>query len=177
MNNPGIDLEIWKQLKRKWTELDANGNKIKVEFKLIADPKDPNKILIIDVIQKINDEIVVQTVQRTAGEADTILGIAGLSMEQLVEVLKKMMHQLHQQTGQRDAKLVITMSPSSPASGEINGLVQIDDHDSKSNVEVNYRHYCLLNALRTKMIELVGDSCAQIRAVYSLHELEFYCEY
>jgi len=37
MNNPGIDLETWKQLREKWTELDAAGHKIKVDFKLISD--------------------------------------------------------------------------------------------------------------------------------------------
>jgi hypothetical protein len=177
MNNPGIDLEIWRQLKKKWTDLDANGDQLKVEFKLIADPKDNKKILIIDVVQKINEEIVVQTVQRTPGEADSILRIIGLSMEQLVEVLKNMMHQLYNQQGQSDSKLTISMSPSSPASGEVKGTLETHGSNAKTSVPVNYQHFCVLSAIRTKMIELLGDSCIEIRAVYRPELLESYCEY
>jgi len=177
MNNPGIDYEIWKQLKKKWIELDASGNKLKVEFKLIADPKNNKKILIIDVIQKINEETVVQTVQRMPGEADTILGIAGLSMEQLVEVLKNMMHQLYKQQGLNDSKLTISMSPSSQASGEVKGILLTHDSSTKTSILVNYRYYCVLNAIRTKMVELLGDTCIEIKAVYLPESLEFYCEY
>src|SRR5687768_9811514 len=118
MNNPGIDLEIWKQLRRKWTQLDESGHKVKVDFRLIADPRDENKILAIDVVQNIDDELITETVQRGAGEAYATLGIAGLSMEGLVEVYKKMMHQLHRQAKQRDAGLIVTMTPSSSTSGE-----------------------------------------------------------
>src|SRR5688572_743030 len=98
MNNPGIDLEIWKQLRKKWSDLNTSGHKVKVDFRLIADPNDENKILVIDVVQNINDETVTETVQRSAGEAYATLGLAGLSMERLVEVYKEMMHQLHRQT-------------------------------------------------------------------------------
>ena len=89
MNNPGIDLEIWKQLREKWARLDARGDRIKVDFNLLADPQDEKNILAIDVIQHINDrEIVVETVQHIPGEAYGVLGIAELSIERLKEVLK-----------------------------------------------------------------------------------------
>jgi hypothetical protein len=177
MNNPGIDLEIWKQLRKKWTDLDASGHKVKVEFKLIADPNDENRILVIDVIQNIDDQIVTETVQRTAGEAYATLGISGLSMERLVEVYKNIMHQLHRQAKQRDAALIVTMSPSSSTSGEVRGVLEKPGSDAKGSVLVNYRHYYILNALREKMIELLGDGWSKVRAVYRPEELEFYFEY
>lgn len=177
MNNPGIDLEIWKQLRTKWTTLDASGQRIKVDFRLIGDPNDKNKILVIDVVQNINDELVTETVQRSAGEAYAVLGIAGLSMERLVEVYKEMMKQLHGEGRQRDADLVVTMSPSSTTSGEVKGILQKPDSDMKSSVLLNYSHYYTLNALREKMIELVGDSWIKVKAVYGPGGMEFYFEY
>ncbi len=177
MNNPGIDLEIWKQLRKKWTELDAKGHKIKVDFKLIADPQDKNKILVIDVIQHIDDKPITETVQRIAGEAYATLGIAGLSMERLVEVYKEMMKQLHSQAKQRDMELTMTMSPHSPTSGEVQGILAMPDAPVQSHILVNYRHYYVLNALREKMIESTGDAWKQVRAVYHAGELEFYFEY
>ena len=176
MNNPGIDLEIWERLRKKWNDLNASGNEVKVEFRLIADPKDEKHVLIIDVIQKINDETVLETVQRSAGEADTTLGIAGLSMERLVSVLKGMMHQTHRQEKQSEAKLIVTMSPSSPVSGEVKGILEVPDSGTKS-VLVSYRYYYLLNALRERMIELLGDRWSMVKAVYQPDALEFYFEY
>jgi hypothetical protein len=177
MNNPGMDLEIWKQLRAKWTELDARGHKIKVDFKLIADPEDQNKILVIDVIQHIDDQPITETVQRMAGEAYTMLGIAGLSMERLVEVYKEMTKKLHNQAKQRDMDLIVTMSPTSSTSGEVSAQLGVLDAPVQTNVMVNYRHYYVLNALREKMIESTGDAWKQVRAVYHPNELEFYFEY
>jgi hypothetical protein len=177
MNNPGINLEIWKQLRKKWSDLDASGHNLKIDFELIADPNDEKKILAIDVIQNINDELIVETVQRKAGEAYATLGIAGLSTERLVEVYKEMMKQLHRQTKQKAMDLIVTMSPSSPTSGEIKGFLEERDSDTKSSVLVNYRHYYVLTALREKMIELAGDNWSKVRAVYRSDNLEFYFEY
>jgi len=177
MNNPGIDLEIWKQLRKKWTELDASGHKLKIDFKLIAHPNDENNILAIDVIQNINDDIFVETVQRSAGEAYATLGLAGLSLERLIEVCKEMMRQLHGQSKQKDADLIVTMAPSSPASGETRGYVEERNPDIKDSVLVNYQHYYVLNALREKMIESAGDAWSKVRAVYHSGDLEFYFEY
>jgi hypothetical protein len=177
MNNPGIDLEIWKQLRKKWSDLNASGHKVKVDFRLIADPNDENKILVIDVVQNINDDIFIETVQRNAGEAYMVLGIAGLSTERLVEIYKEMLSQLHRQAKQQDVDLIVTMSPSSPTSGEVRGYVEKHSSDIKSSVLINYRHYYVLNALRERMMELVGDSWSKVRAVYRSGDLEFYFEY
>jgi hypothetical protein len=177
MNNPGIDLVTWERLRNKWTELHSTGNKLEIEFRLIADPKDENNILAIDVIQNINDDVLTETVQRNAREAYATLGIDGLSMEALVEAFKNMMRKLHSQTNQKELDLVVTMSPTSSTSGEIKGYVGRENSDVRSSVPVNYRHYYLLNVLREKMVGLVGDSWTDVKAVYRSGDLEFYFEY
>ena len=177
MKNPGMDLEIWKELRRKWADLDAQGHKLKVDFKLIADPQDKNKILVIDVIQQIDGEPITETVQRNAGEAYATLGIVGLSIERLVEVYKKMMEQLHRETQKRDMDLIVTMSPTSLTSGEVRAYLTKSDAPAKNNVQVNYRHYYVLNALRDKMIDQLGENWSEVRAVFHAGDLEFYFEY
>ena len=97
MNNPGIDLAIWKQLKRKWAELDESGHKVEIEFNLILTGDAEERTIAIDVVQKIDNKIVLETVQREAGEAYEILGIAGLSIERLVEIYKEKLKVLYKQ--------------------------------------------------------------------------------
>lgn len=177
MNNPGIDLETWERLRKKWMGLQSAGHKLGIEYRLIADPKDENNILAIDVIQSINDDVLTETVQRKAGEAYATLGIDGLSMEALVEAYKNVMRKLHNQTNQKELDLVVTMSPTSSTSGEIKGYAGKENSDVWSSVPVNYRHYYLLNALREKMMSLLGDSWNKVKAVYRSGELEFYFEY
>jgi len=46
----------------------------------------------------------------------------------------------------------------------------------ENSVQVNYQHYYLLNALRDKMIEIVGEGWSQVEAVYWQDTLEFYFE-
>ena len=175
MNNPGIDLEIWKQLRKKWSDLDASGHKLKIDFKLIAHPNDENNILAIDVFQNIDDELITETVERNSGEADTMLGIAGLSAERLIDVYKEIMHQLHRQAKQKDTDLIVTMSPTSLTSGEVRGYLQKSNSDVRSSVPVNYQHYYILKALRGKMTQDVGVS-SKVKAVYRSDNLEFYFE-
>ena len=177
MNNPGMDLEIWKQLRKKWTDLDAKGHKIKVDFKLIADPKDEKNILAIDVVQHIDREFVTETVQRKAGEAYATLGLTGLSAERLKEVFKEMMQELYQQAKYKDMDLTVTMAPTSPTSGELQGTLAMLDAPVQDSVLVNYRYYYVLNALREKMIESTGEAWSKVRAVYHAGDLEFYFEY
>ena len=175
MNNPGIDLEIWKQLRKKWSDLDASGYKLKIDFKLIAHPDDENNILAIDVFQNIDHELITETVERNSGEADTMLGIAGLSAERLIDVYKEIMHQLHRQAKQKDTDLIVTMSPTSLTSAEVRGYLQKSNSDVRSSVPVNYQHYFILKALRGKMTQDVGVS-SKVKAVYRSDNLEFYFE-
>ena len=179
MNNPGIDLEIWEQLRKKWTDLDASGRKIKVDFKLIFHPNNEKDILAIDVIQNIDKKVVVETVQRVAGEAYAALGIAGHSMEHLAEVFKEMMRQLHHHAKPRDLDMdvVVTRSHHSATSGEVEGLLVHPDAPVQSSVSVDYRHYYMLNVLREKMIESTGDAWSKARATYHSGDLDFYFEY
>nr|MDQ3007523.1 hypothetical protein [Chloroflexota bacterium] len=89
----------------------------------------------------------------------------------------EMMKQLYRQIKQKDMDLIVTMSPSSPTSGEVKGFLEKGDSDIKSSVLINYRHYYMLDALREKMIELAGDNWSKVRAVYRSDNLEFYFEY
>jgi len=177
INNSGIDLAIWERLRKRWTELEKAGHKLKIDFHLLADVDDEENILAIDVIQNIDNEAITETIQRNSGEAHAMLGIAGLLTEGLIEVYKEMMHQLHQQTKQKDADLIVTMFPTSPTSGEVRGYVQKSNSDIKHSVLVDYQHYYVLNVLREKMIELAGDGWSKVRAVYRSNDLEFYFEY
>ena len=177
MNNPGIDLAVWEQLREKWAKLQSAGHELEIEFRLITDPKDKDNVLAIDVIQIVDNDIFTETVQRNAEEAYTALGITGLSMERLVEVYKEVMKQLFRQAKIRDKNLVITMSTSSHLSGEVKGYIENPNSNMKNGFQVNYRHYYILNALRGKMVEVVGDSWHTVRAVYCSGGLEFYFEY
>jgi len=69
------------------------------------------------------------------------------------------------------------MTPTSSASGELEGVLARINAPVQDSVLVNYRHYYVLNALREKMIESTGDAWSQVRAVYHAGELEFYFEY
>jgi hypothetical protein len=178
MNNPGIDFKIWEQFKKKWANLDASGRQVKVEFKLITTLREENKVLAIDVIQHIDSELVTETVQHIAGEGYELLGIAGLSMERLVEVYKGMMNRLMKEHGQyKDMALTVTMTPTSIVSGQVNGIIEKIDASVRNSILVNYRHYYVLNALREKMIEALDDEWSKVTAVYRSGELEFYFDY
>ena len=98
-------------------------------------------------------------------------------MEGLVQTYREMIGQLQRQANQRDADLVVAMVPTSPTSGEVRGYVVRTDSATISNVLVNYRHYYVLNALRDKMTELLGESWSQVKAAYRESALEFYFEY
>ena len=176
MSNPGLDPLTWERLKRKWSDLESAGHKLKVEFRLLADPGDEKNILAIDVVQNIDSHVLTETVQKNAGEAYAALGIDALSMEALVEAYKNMLSDLHNQTGQKELDLVVTMSPTSATSGEVKGYVMQENSDVRNSVFVNYRHYYVLNALRDKMIGLMGDGWTGVKAVYRSGELEFYFE-
>jgi hypothetical protein len=94
-----------------------------------------------------------------------MLGLAGLSMERLVEVYKEMMNQLHHEVKPRDfdMDLVVTMSHHSATSGEVEGLLVHPDAPVQSSVSVDYRQYYMLSALREKMIESTGDAWRSAR--------------
>lgn len=177
MKNPGIDHTFWKQLRAKWTELDAGGHSIKIDFKLITNDSKKDKTLAIDVVQTIDDELIIETIERKKDEAGAALGIAGLSAERLKDVYKEMIEQLHHRMGQPDSDLVITMSPTSDTSGEVSGYLQSHDEPVKQWVLTNYQHYYVLNALRERMAEQLEQRWRQVKIIYKQEEAEFYFEY
>lgn len=177
MVNTSIDLNVWKKLEEKWTNLDADGYSLRVDFKLITNDREKDKTLAIDVVQIIDEDVIVETVQRRKNEAYADLGIAGLSAERLKGVYKEMMAQLHSGMDQPDSDLVITMSPTSEISGEVSGYLQSHDEPVKQPILTNYQHYYVLNALRERMTEQLGQSWRQVKTTYKQGEAEFYFEY
>lgn len=177
MNNPDMDFEIWKQLRQKWTDLDASGHRLKIDFQLVAHPAEENNVLAIDVVQHIDGNPVTETVQREAGEAYAALGIANLSMEQLAEVLKGMMEQLRSQSDLSNVVVEILMSSTSPTSGELSGLLVAPEAPSQTPVLLNHRYYYVLSALRDRMAETGGKRWNRVRASYSGGELDFQFDY
>lgn len=176
MNNPGIDTATWESLQKKWSELESAGHTLKIEFKLIANPKDETNILAIDVFQHVDEEVITETVQRQAGEAYETVGVAGLSMESLVALYDKMLDQVYfQQEDRSELNLIVTMSPSSKTSGELRGCVERPE--GKSGLQLDYQHYYVLNALREKMKEMLGEEWREVRAAFVSRRLEFYFEY
>ncbi len=177
MNNPGMDFEIWEQLRKKWIDLDAKGHELKIDFQLIADPIEEHNILAIDVIQYIDGKPVTETVQHNLDEVYGALGIANLSVDDLKDKYKEMLHQLRMQSKLRDIDVVVTMTLTSPTSGEVICRLEVPDAPVQSSVLVNYQHYYVLNAIRDRMTEMLGKSWKQVRAVYHSGNLEFYFDY
>lgn len=73
--------------------------------------------------------------------------------------------------------MVITLSPTSETSGEVRGYFQSHDEPVKQAVVTNYKHYYVLNALREKIIEELGENWKQVKAVYKEDAVEYYFEY
>ena len=166
MNNPGIDAEIWERLRQKRADLNAQGHRLEIEYRRVVHPGENGCVLLIDVLQHIDGEPVTETVQKKAGEADSLLGITGLSMEGLVEIYGETMKELHPECRPRELDLVVTMTPTSPTSGEVSGLLIRVDEPVQTPVRVRYRHYYVLNALRERMIETLGEGWKIVRASY-----------
>jgi len=167
MKNPGMDFEIWKQLRKKWMDLDASGHRVKVDFQLVVHPTEKDNIMAIDVVQHIDGKPVTETVQHRAGEAYAALGIATLSGEELTGILKGMMQQLRDQSGQNAAAVTLTLTSTSSTSGEVIGLLE-----EQSPVQVSYQHYYVLNALRDRMIEASGKLVNRVSALYQGGDLK-----
>ena len=63
-------------------------------------------------------------------------------------------------------------------SGEVSGLLIRVDEPVQTPVQVRYRHYYVLNALRERMIEALGEGWKSVRASYGPRGgMEFYFDY
>lgn len=179
MNNPGIDIQVWERLNKKWADLDTKGHKVKVDFQLVSHPIEKNNIMAIDVVQHIDNRLITETVQHSAREAYAVLGLDGLSAQQLIDVYKEMIQGLRSQSKLSDIDVVVTMTWTSATSGEVEGLLEVPDAPVQSYILLNYQHYYALNALRDKMIETIREHWSTVKAIYRDQDdvLEFHFEY
>jgi hypothetical protein len=146
MNKPLVNTEIWTSLRKKWASLE---NISKVEFNVLRDPEDSSKELAIDVAQNINDEWIVQTVQFQAQEAYPVIGIEGLSLDQLVNLAAQVMNSVTVPiTGEEtyDDEIHLVMKYISPETGEIYGYV-ISKAGERIGIRANYQHYYVINKI------------------------------
>jgi hypothetical protein len=69
------------------------------------------------------------------------------------------------------------MTPHSATSGETICYLVRPEAGEKSSLALNYQHYYVLNALREKMIETVGDAWSRVKVIYRNGDVEYYFEY
>lgn len=179
MNDHGIDAQTRERLQQKWSDLCAQGREVQVEYCRVLHPDDESCVLLVDVLQQVDGQpLVTETVQKQAGEVESLLGIAGLSLEGLVDVYGKMIADLHPERYARERALVVTMTPTSPVSGELSGRLERPDGSVQTPVQVRFRHYCVLRALRERMVETLGAGWTSVQARYHpASGLELYFDY
>ena len=174
-----IDPENWQRLTQRWEEIRSTGHTLELRYRRIVAPDDENRTQVIDIIQNIDGDLFIETVECSTGEVEAVLEINHLSLEGLqkeYEVLLKNL--LLKQPDHHDTHLVVTMIPTSPSTGEIS--CYLERPTGRSNVQLNYRHYYMLKALREKMSSIVGESCSRVQAIYQsgmFGNLEFYFDY
>jgi hypothetical protein len=162
MNNPTINKETWTSLRQKWTTLEDIS---KVEFTVLRDPEDESRELAIDVAQNINGEWVVQTVQFQAREANSVIGIEGLTLDQLIEVAAHVVNSVTVPvTGEEtcDDELQLIMKRISPETGEIYGHA-ISKTGEKIGIRTNYQHYYVLNEILEQKSNITKEKYAEVR--------------
>ena len=133
-----------------------NGRDVNVEFNVLKDPQDASRDLAIDVAQNIDGEWVVQTVQQKAGEADPVIGIEGLGLDQLVELAGSVVDSLTTEET-RQAEMHLVLKRISPETSEIHGHI-VTPAGERSGVRANYRHYYVLNAILEKMAAITRET-------------------
>jgi hypothetical protein len=156
-----MNKELWTALRQKWATLE---NISKVEFNVLRDPADPSRELAMDVAQNINGEWVVQTVQFQAGAANALIGIEGLSLEQLESLAAQAVNSVTVPiTGQEtyEDELHLVMRRISPESGEIYGYV-ITRAGERVGIRANYQHYYVLNEILEQKSKLVQAEYSEV---------------
>ena len=161
MNTPHVRTEIWTALRKKWASLE---NISKVEFKVVRDPEDSSRELAIDVAQNINGEWVVQTVQFQAREAYPIIGIEGLSLDQLVSLATQVMISVTVPiTGEEtyDDEMHLVMKYISPETGEMYGHV-ISKAGKRIGIRANYQHYYVINEILEQKSKIMKKEYSEV---------------
>jgi hypothetical protein len=165
MNNPGVQQEIWATLRQKWSTLLAEGHSLKVEFNVLKDPADASRALAIDVVQNIDGEFHVQTVQNEKQQAYSAIGIDGFSLDQLINLAGRAVNSVTKSiTGREtyDDEMHIFMKLISPETAEIYGHV-ISKTGEKIGIQSNYQHYYVLNEIAEQISEIMKEKYAEIQ--------------
>lgn len=174
-----INPENWQRLTQRWDEIRSNGHTLEIRYRRIVAPDDENRTQVIDIIQNIDGEVFIETVECSTGEVEAILETNNLSLEGLqkeYEVILKNL--LLQQPDHHGTHLVVNMIPTSSSTGEIS--CYLERPTGRSNIQLNYRHYYMLKALREKMSSSMGESWVQVQVIYQpgmFSNLEFYFDY
>ncbi len=161
--------EIWTALREKWTQLDAEGHTVKVDFQLLNDPANKTNVLAIDAAQNIDGEWFVQTEQRQPKEAYPLLRIEGLELEQLTELAAQAINSLVQLVigeGASEDEMHLFLKWVSPASAEVHGYV-LSKNGERISLRTNYQHYSLLNEILEQTSQLRGERYAGLEAYRS----------
>jgi hypothetical protein len=165
MNNPGIQQEIWTALHQKWSALVAEGHSLKVEFNLLKDPTNESRILAIDVVQNIDGEFHVQTLQKEKQQAYSAIGIDGFSLDQLINLAGRVVNSVTKPiTGREtyDDEIHIFMRLISLETAEIYGHV-ISKTGEKIGIRSNYQHYYVLNEIAEQISKIMKEKYTEIQ--------------
>jgi hypothetical protein len=165
MNNPGLKEEIWHALNQKWKRLVNDGHVVKVEFNILLNPIE-NEPLAIDVVQSIDHEWIVQTVQRQAGEAYQFLKIDNIGLDQLLGMLKQAVNSVSDPVTNHKTKvneeMHIYMKRISPETSEVYGHVIVNNGE-KIAIRTNYQHYYLLEAMLERTTNIMREDYSEIQ--------------
>jgi hypothetical protein len=165
MSNPGIKEEIWLALNQKWDRLVADGHPVKVEFKVIKDAGDKSRVLAIDVAQNIDNQWYVQTIQRKVREAYPVIGIEGVTLDQLINLAGRVIGSIIEPitgSGTYDDEMHLFMKYISPETAEIHGHV-VSKKGEKVGIRVNYRQYYVLNEILEQISAIMKEKYAEIQ--------------
>ena len=164
MNNPGIKEDMWTILNQKWGRLISEGHTVNVEFKLLQGP-DQSKTLAIDVVQNIDGEWVVQTVQHQAQEAYPAIGIEGFGLDQLINIASRVVDSVTEPiTGHKtyDDEMHIYMKRISPETSELYGHI-ISEKGERIAIRSDYRHYYVINEMLEQISKIMREEYAEIQ--------------
>src|SRR5687767_11843492 len=165
MNHPEMNKEIWTALRQKWAKLDAAGHSVKVEFNVLKDPKDEARDLAIDVAQNIDGEWVVQTVQRQPREAYPVVGIDGLSLDQLTDLASQVVNSITEPIivmGTSDDEMHLFMKRISAETSEVYGYI-ISKTGQKIGIRSNYQHYYVLNEILEQKAKVMQEEYSELQ--------------
>jgi hypothetical protein len=165
MNNPGVQEEIWIALRQKWSTLVAEGHSVEVKINVIKDPQNEAKALAIDVVQKIDNEWYVQTVQSKIQEAYSAIGIEGVRLNQLIDIASRVIDSVTKPVigcETFDDEMHIFMRHISPMTSELHGYV-ISKIGERIEVRTNYQHYYVINEILNQISEIMNEEYTEIQ--------------